>query len=275
MTRTKSMHHFQEHGHGADHDYSHGSPHLKHRTLNRRIVETVLGVVGAAACNGRVRVLEVGAGHGPLTEHMTRAGAAVVVTEMSEPSVEVLKTRFADEPSVSVVFDPTGVLPVDGRVDVVVYVSVLHHIPDYVSAVTTAAQRIRPGGSLVSFQDPLWYDRVARPTRFAAAVFFALWRLRQGQFWRGIKTVTRRLRGVYDEAIPSDMTEYHVVREGVDEEALVAALDSLFESVVLHPYWSAQAGWAQWLGARLCAPNTFGLVATGRRSDALTSAADH
>lgn len=265
MTGGEAMRGFQEDGHADGHDYVNGSPHLKHPALRRHIVTTVVETVRASAPRGRrPRVLEVGAGHGSLTAELVAAGAEVVVTEMSVHSAERLRRRFDGDGAVTVVHDPTGELAVSGDVDAVVYVSVLHHIPDYLAAVRRAAQLIRPGGALVSFQDPLWYPRRSRASLLAAKAVYLAWRLTQGEVRRGIATTIRRLRGVYDESIPSDMVEYHVVRQGVDEQALLEDLGGRFAEVRLVPYWSTQSTWGQRFGDRLLAANTFGLVATGR-----------
>ena len=77
--------------------------------------------------------------------------------------------------------------------------------------------------------------------------------------------MSRRLRGVYDESIPSDMSEYHVVRDGVDEQASPPSSTCHFDTVDVHPYFSTQGGWVQEVGRRLLRPNTFGVVATDRR----------
>lgn len=265
MSGSNTMRDFQESGHGRDHDYTRGSPHLQHAELNAWVEATLLDAIRSATPEGgSAHVLEVGAGHGVFTEHLVGAGASVVVTEMSAPSVEVLRHRFAGVDRVCVVHDPTGDVPVEGTFDAVVYVSVLHHIPDYVSAVTRIAERIRPGGVFVSMQDPMLFARQSRFTRIAARGMYLGWRITQGDLRRGVATTARRLRRVYDETEPSDMVEYHAVRGGVDEQALATALEQRFADVRILPYWSSQAGWAQRVGRRFCKPNTFGLVATGR-----------
>lgn len=268
MSGGNTMRDFQESGHGRGHDYTQGSPHLQHADLNAWVVATLLDAVRSASPRGRsARVLEVGAGHGLFTGYLVDAGASVVVTEMSSPSVDVLRQRFAGDDRVAVVHDPTGDVPVEGEFDAVVYVSVLHHIPDYVSAVVRTVERIRPGGAFVSMQDPMLFARQSRTTRLAAKGMYFGWRISQGEFRRGLATRLRRLRGTYDESEPSDMTEYHAVRGGVDERALADELGRRFADVEILPYWSSQASWAQRVGRRFCAPNTFGLVATGRTSN--------
>jgi hypothetical protein len=142
-------------------------------------------------------------------------------------------------------------------------VSVLHHIPDYLSFLEDGCSRLMPGGAILTIQDPLWYDRLdTRTLRLNRAAYLA-WRLGQGDLHRGLMTQTRRLRGVYDKQNPADFVEYHVVRKGVDEEAVVAFLKDRCDNVELVPYWSSHSSIAQRIGERLRIANTFGVVATG------------
>jgi hypothetical protein len=77
-------------------------------------------------------------------------------------------------------------------------------------------------------------------------------------------TELRRVRGYYDESNPSDMIEYHIVRDGVDEQAISDFLLSRFKDVRVIPYWSNQSERMQKLGQRFALENTFGVVASGR-----------
>ena len=216
-------------------------------------------------------ILEVGAGHGGFTEHVLAQGFMVVATEMSGPSVQSLQTRFGMNPSFQVLADPDGSLNVLGgrKLSGILYASVLHHIPDYQSAVRLACMRhLREGGMVVSIQDPLWYPTSGRLTRVAARAAYYWWRLGQGGYMRGLGTITRRVRGVFDESNPSDMVEYHVVRRGVNQHALEGQLAPEFESVFLTAYWSTQSSLWQHLGELCGLRNTFALVAVGYRGPA-------
>ena len=62
------------------------------------------------------------------------------------------------------------------------------------------------------------------------------------------------------------MVEYHVVRQGVNQQALAAALASRFEEVEVTTYWSTQSALLQTWGQRLGLASTFGLTARGRRA---------
>lgn len=260
------MRDMQESLHSEGHDYAAGSPHIKHYALRRRVVEALQDMAGEILDQrGSCRVLEVGAGHGTFTDHLVAVGATVDVTEMSEPSAVELRRRFSNNPAVRVISDPDGTAGAIGEpVDLVVCLSVLHHIPDYVAAVTSMLERVAPGGAFISFQDPLWYPRRTGRSRIVERVAYLSWRVSRGNFLRGIATSIRRVRGVLDESNPSDMVEYHVVRDGVDEIALEDLMRSRFEKVHILRYWSTQSGLAQAIGSQLFAPNTFGLVAQNR-----------
>lgn len=264
---TPSMGELQEREHGVGHDYASGSPHIRHHTIRDRLIgdlhSLVQDVIGR---NGTCHVLELGAGHGNFTDHLLAAGARVTVTEMSEPSVYFLRNRFRHNPNVTVLHDPDGTAARQADPpDAVVCISVLHHIPDYLGAVKELVERIVPGGAFLSAQDPLWYPRRSRLSMSLDRNAYFLWRLGQGRLRRGLSTRVRRLRGVYDDTNEADMVEYHVVRDGVDEEALRALLTPEFAEVEVRRYWSTQSGLLQAVGDRLCPPSTFGLVAGNRR----------
>ncbi|MGH3870145.1 MAG: class I SAM-dependent methyltransferase [Pseudonocardiaceae bacterium] len=256
----------QQSGHGEGHDYAAGSPHIRHHALRNTVVTTLQDVVGEVLdARGTCRVLEVGAGHGVFTDHLAAMGAQVEVTEMSAPSAQVLQERFRHNDQVQVTLDPDGgAAGRAGPVDVVVCLSVLHHIPDYLSAVRSYVGQITPGGAFVSFQDPLWYARRSRLSRLVERAAYLGWRLPQGEFRRGLATTGRRLQGELDETKISDMVEYHVVRDGVDEVALQELLRPHFAAVQLVTYWSTQADWMQAVGSRVGPQTTFGLIARHR-----------
>ncbi|MFI5677336.1 class I SAM-dependent methyltransferase [Streptomyces cellulosae] len=257
----------QERAHGQGHDYEKGSPHIRHHRVRERVISAVHTLVGEIVQrNGQCQVLEIGAGHGTFTEHLVRAGARVEVTEMSAPSVAVLRRRFRGSPHVTVTHDPEGKQIFRSEpVDAVVCISVLHHIPDYLGAVHRLVGRTAPGGAFLSMQDPLWYPRRSQLSMNTDRGAYLLWRLGQGELRRGLATRVRRLRGRYDESNEADMSEYHVVRQGVDEAALQEILAPAFQEVQTQRYWSTQSGVLQALGERFAPPTTFGLLARNRR----------
>jgi SAM-dependent methyltransferase len=248
-------------------DYREGSPHLAFPHLRDRLVALLEAEVDRLAGAGLpLRALELGSGHGGFTEPLLAAGCAVVAVEMSRPSVERLRARFGHNPAFEARYDPDGDLAgVGGDFGLVAGVSVLHHIPDYLAALGGLVPRLVPGGSLVTLQDPLWYPRADPWAHRLDRLAYDLWRLRRGDLVQGGRNRLRRRRGAFDESQPADMVEYHVVRQGVDEEAIVAALSPAFDSVDLVRYWSNQSPAGQWLGERLGRLNTFGVVARGAR----------
>lgn len=261
----------QENTYGPSWDYRAGSPHLMHWQLYDRLVKEVLCVLRTAVAP--TTVLEIGAGHGGYTEPLLAAGHHVTATEMSRPSLARLKERFGSNEKFSCAFDSDGSLDILGgrTFSLVLCVSVLHHIPDYTSFVQRALSRhLEVGGSFISIQDPLWYPNVPRATRRLDRLAYLSWRSARGRYREGARTQLRRMRGVYDPSNPADMVEYHVVRNGVDEEALRTVLERSFGQVRLETYWSTPAATFQRAGARLGLRNTFMLVAQGNLGDVLT-----
>lgn len=261
----------QEQSHGSGFDYEPGSPHLRHPRLRHEITERIRGLVAEQfARTETCRVLEIGAGHGGFTDHIAATGADVTVTEMSRPSLDVLEQRFHWNPKVTLLYDPDGerVFSETSTVDLVLCVSVLHHIPDYLGFVDRICDLLENGGAFASFQDPIWYPRRSRLNRGADRWAYYAWRLGQRDLVRGAATRVRRARGVLDEANPSDMSEYHVVRQGVDDEALAELLRGKFADLDEWRYWSTQLPALQTVGSRTGALTTFGLVSRGRRRSA-------
>jgi hypothetical protein len=152
------------------------------------------------------------------------------------------------------------------RYDLVVMNSFLHHIPDYLSAVQDAVSLLQPAGQFFSFQDPLRYDTLGRGTRvFSQAAYFS-WRVFQGEYVRGLKTRVRRVRGIYVAGSKEDDAEYHVTRNGVDQESIVDLLRSHDFDCELIRYFSTQSWAFQVLGTSLGIENTFAIVAQRGRS---------
>lgn len=258
----------QDSSHGEGHDYDKGSPHLRHDNLRRMVEGRLSGLVAdIVAATGRCRVLEIGAGHGTFTRCLVDAGAEVTVTETSSASAEHLRREFGGTGRVEVLFDETGeeVLGRTERWDLVVIVSVLHHIPDYLGFLDRLCARVSAGGAIFTVQDPLYYPRMSRLAHRADRAAYLSWRLFQGNYAMGLATRLRRLRGRYDDAQPSDLVEYHVVRDGVDEQAIADLLGPRFGRVEVFTYWSSQAPLWQRLGQRTRLRTTFGIQAVSHR----------
>lgn len=262
--------HFQEDFYAHKIDYAVGSPHLGDLRLRDRLV----GVTRAAVIDLHDRevplnILEIGAGHGGYTEPMLALGCSVTAVDMSQASVQALRERFQTNERLTTLYDPSGdLVGVPSNFSMIACVSVLHHIPDYLAFIDNALPLLVSGGGFLCLQDPLWYDRVPSLHRRFNRVAYLSWRIFQGNLASGAATLRRRARGVYDENNISDMVEYHVVRQGVDERAIVDLLRPHFQDVALIPYWSTQLPIATRIGERLRWSNTFGIHAKGYRAGA-------
>jgi hypothetical protein len=124
-------------------------------------------------------------------------GCDVTAVEMSKPSTEELQRRFGTNPKFQAIYEPEGKLSGAGAdYSLLMFVSVLHHIPDYITFLTEASHRIVRGGALLTLQDPVWYARHPAAHRAERAAYFA-WRLGQGRPIEGLQTRLRRMRGTF------------------------------------------------------------------------------
>jgi SAM-dependent methyltransferase len=233
----------QDQAHAEGHDYTKGSPHLRHDVLRLDIEGRLTRLVrDAVARTGQCRVLEIGAGHGTFTHTLLEAGATVTVTEASRASADHLAREFAGDERVHVVHDESGEFLLDQseQWDLAVLISVVHHIPDYLAFFRGLQEVVAEGGAIFTVQDPLYYPRRSRAAHVASRATYFAWRLGQGNYRRGLATRLRRVKGGYSETAESDLVEYHVVRQGVDEEAIRALLAERFD-VEVFTYWSTQS----------------------------------
>jgi hypothetical protein len=148
--------------------------------------------------------------------------------------------------------------------DVVSHVSMLHHIPEYLDLLAASTQSVAHGGVLMTFQDPLRYDRLPRGHYSIAQGLYMPWRLTQGDVIKGIGSRHRRRRGKYLADNQADQVEYHVVRNGLDSDEMLGRLRDGFAEVRIEIYFSSQARLAQRIGERLRIRSTFGILATDR-----------
>lgn len=265
MTEEAGIQHLQEFAYAPGYDYRRGAPHLKHPKLYDWLTSSLREEIRRVDRAGLpANVLEIGAGDGAFVEPLLAAGAAVKATEMSRPSIEGLRERFGMNPSFEVAFDADGTMSGLGheRYAIILYASVLHHIPDYLTALTTACDRhLLPGGTLLSFQDPVWYASLRRGVRVASQAMYLSWRLSRGDLLSGLASRGRRMRDGLSDDRPSDVVEYHVVRDGVDQDAIARLLQARFAEVEVTLYWSSHAGVWQRTGERLGLRNTFAVRA--------------
>ena len=246
-----------------------GAPHLKHASLRALWTRQLsLALERAAEHAATPRVLDLGAGEGSVTQEILQQGASVTAVDVSESQLAELcrKCRpFADRLQTHRGELSDALTQLEGPYDLVVASACLHHLPDYLGVIRQAMERLTPNGQFLSFHDPLRYDRLGWFTRGFSELSYLSWRVLQGDLWGGLQRRHRRHCGLNDNA-PLDQAEYHVVRGGVDADAIVALLASAgFECQIIR-YFSSQSRLFQPVGQALGVKNTFGIVARRARA---------
>jgi len=242
-----------------------GAPHLKHASL-RALLARLLGQVYERAVEQTPapRVLDLGAGEGSVTRQLLELGARVTAIDVSPSQLAELERkceRFGDRLETRC-GDVSEVLhPLPGPYDIVVASACLHHLPDYLAVIADAIAWLAPHGQFLSFQDPLRCDTVGRFARMFSEVGYLSWRVFQGDLWGGFKRRLRRSRGILDDSV-LDNAEYHIIRNGVDQDAIAALLTDADFDLEIVRYFSTQSRLFQPLGEALGIKNTFAVIAT-------------
>jgi SAM-dependent methyltransferase len=97
------------------------------------------------------RCLELGAGHGDLTERFVAPGRSIEATDVSDAFLGILEQRFADVDRVTVRELDVTALDARGRYDSIVMANVLEHIEDDAGALRRLHDALSPGGRLVVY----------------------------------------------------------------------------------------------------------------------------
>jgi SAM-dependent methyltransferase len=96
------------------------------------------------------RVLDFGCGSGNVTQQLVGLGAQVTAADVSPEFLRMIRRNFPDQSTVLPLElngrDLDGIP--DASFDMVTAYSVLHHVPDYLLAVSELCRVIRPGGVL-------------------------------------------------------------------------------------------------------------------------------
>ncbi|MFZ0666362.1 MAG: class I SAM-dependent methyltransferase [Acidimicrobiales bacterium] len=95
------------------------------------------------------RVLEVGAGHGTMTELFIERAEKVVATDVTERCADLLSARFSGDPRVDVMLGKISEAAEHGPFDSAVLINVLEHIEDDDEALAQLSGLLKPGGRLV------------------------------------------------------------------------------------------------------------------------------
>jgi ubiquinone/menaquinone biosynthesis C-methylase UbiE len=108
------------------------------------------------------KVLDYGSGTGNLALKFLRRGCRVTALDISARSLEVLRRKAGAATQLEVCMLRDDRIPFDdASFEVVATYSVLHHVPDYLSAVAEMARVLKPGGMIYidhEFNDAAWSD---------------------------------------------------------------------------------------------------------------------
>jgi SAM-dependent methyltransferase len=249
--------------------YIKGAPHIKHHALRMLYQRSIADVYDTAKQHTETPlVLDLGAGEGSATLPFLELGAKVVAVDISADQLESLQKRcrsFRDALEIRCE-DVNDALKDRSRTyDIVVASGFLHHVPDYLGTIKKALKLLGAHGQFFSFQDPLRYDTVKTSTRVFTRLAYLAWRVFQGDVVGGFTRLLRRAHGVYLEDSIFDNAEYHVVRNGVDQDAICRLLTDQDWDCRIISYFSTQNFVFQSVGAMLSMKNTFAIVAQKRR----------
>jgi SAM-dependent methyltransferase len=249
----------------ATRNYIDGAPHVKHASLRALYASLVVQVYDAAREHTAVpSVLDLGAGEGSATLPFLELGARVTAVDISSSQLSALQTRcerFGDRLEVRCQ-DIADILKHEhAYYDIIVANSFLHHVPDYVSMIAQAIILLTSVGQFFSFQDPLRYDSVGKPTVVFSTLAYFSWRVFKGDVTGGLQRRLRRRRGIYLEDSVHDNAEYHVARNGVDQDAICRLFEDLNFDYNIVRYFSTQSRLFQPVGAALGLKNTFSVIA--------------
>jgi ubiquinone/menaquinone biosynthesis C-methylase UbiE len=251
-------------------EYMSGAPHLSHETIRILYNKIVHRAYGLASLDGRVpTVLDLGAGDGIATISFLSLGAHVTAVDISSRQLEQLRIKCSIFNNKILIrcADVYEVLNEGRKFDIIVANSFLHHIPDYMHLLRMMASAITERGIIMTFQDPMLYKSCSlRDFLFTNASYF-FWRIRQKEVLSGLIRKFRRNLGIYNEDSIYDNTEYHVVRNGVNQLAIQNFLSEEGLECFTFEYGSFMSDYWQKIGDKINVKNTFAILAT--KNDAI------
>jgi len=116
------------------------------RRFNKWMADTIRPWLGA-------RVLELGAGIGNMTQHLSRSRKLYVATDLDDEHLARLRVRFQNRPNLRYgccdLRDPAGFAALRGGFDTVVCLNVLEHIEDDLLGLRNIRSALEPGGRAI------------------------------------------------------------------------------------------------------------------------------
>lgn len=114
--------------------------------FNKWMADTIIGYVGR-------RVLEIGAGIGNLSQHLSRRSQSYVASDIDEEHLARLHVRFQHRPKVKIMRCDLGCRgdfeDLRGSFDTVVCLNVLEHVLDDATGLANIASALVPGGTAI------------------------------------------------------------------------------------------------------------------------------
>ena len=249
----------------ATNKYIDGAPHIKHSSLRKLYGKLLVRIFDSAKKHTEIpKVLDLGAGEGSVTLPFLELGAKVVAVDISDSQLDALKTKckhFGAMLEIRCEDINDILINKSEKYDIIVVNSFLHHVPDYVGMIIEAVTVLNPHGQFFSFQDPLRYDSVGKATMMFSKLAYFSWRVFKGDVIDGLKRRLRRAHGIYLEDSIHDNAEYHITRNGVDQEAIYEMFKEHGFDCDIVSYFSTQSRFFQLIGAVLGIKNTFAVIA--------------
>ena len=268
INRIAALANVSAYGAEATREYIDGAPHIKHASLRTLYGKLVVQIFDSAKKHTKTpKALDLGAGEGSVTLPFLELGAKVVAVDISNSQLDALKTKcehFGEMLEVRCEDINDTLRDKSEKYDIIVVNSFLHHVPDYLEMIREATTVLNPHGQFFSFQDPLRYDSVGRATMTFTTLAYFSWRVFKGDVLGGLRRRIRRARGIYLEDSVHDNAEYHVTRNGVDQDAIRGLLKEEGFDCNIVSYFSTQSRLFQPIGAILSMKNSFAVVAQKR-----------
>ena len=242
-----------------------GSPHLKHKEIKNLLKITIDGI-----CNynkkfsSQLKVLDLGSGNGEITKFFLENDAFITAVDISEVQLNILKqncSKYSNRIRLLVGDLNQDLNIIDEYYDIILFSSILHHIPNYLDLINRVIPKLKTNGQIFSFQDPLYYKSLNKFTKLFGKLSYYLWRITKKDLIGGFKRYIRRNKKNYNRNCKEDNIEYHVTRDGVNHLEISNLLTSKNFEVQILKYFSTQNSFFQKLGTFLKLKNTFAIVA--------------
>ena len=147
-------------------------PEVYSKQEQKRITAKLKTIDQQITSNHR-NALDVGAGTGNLTGKLLQMGYTVTATDISPEMCKILKKKYAAylPEKLTIINSPIEDLSFsEGKFDLITFYSVLHHLPDYVTALRTLSGFLKQGGVMYIDHEASPYYWKGEPSSLASLV---------------------------------------------------------------------------------------------------------